>query len=303
MPSSAFAGAIAPFAAAPGRPDWATDGADWPNRAASRFFRADGFRWHVQIAGSGPVLLLLHGTGAATHSWRDLLPLLAEHYTVVAPDLPGHGFTEAPAHAKMSLPGMARSLGKLLGQLGLSPALAAGHSAGAAILLRMALDGLIAPAKIAALNGALLPYGGEASAFFAPLARLIARNRLMPVLFSWHASDMRVVERLLAGTGSRLDAAGTQFYARLARRSGHAGAALAMMGNWELPPLLKEMPRLRAELLLVTGENDRAIPPADAGKLQKLLPSAKILRLNNLGHLAHEEAPGLVAGHLREFFA
>ena len=70
-------------------------GRDWPNRAASRTVRAAGLNWHVQVMGSGPVLLLAHGTGAATHSWRGLAPLLAQHFTVVAPDLPGHGYTEA----------------------------------------------------------------------------------------------------------------------------------------------------------------------------------------------------------------
>ncbi|MFZ4410973.1 MAG: alpha/beta fold hydrolase, partial [Paracraurococcus sp.] len=81
--------------------------ADWPNRPTSRLVAAGGLRWHVQVAGTGPVLLLVHGTGAATHSWRDLLPLLARHFTVVAPDLPGHGFTERPRAEGLSLPGMA----------------------------------------------------------------------------------------------------------------------------------------------------------------------------------------------------
>ncbi|MFN5717015.1 MAG: alpha/beta fold hydrolase, partial [Bradyrhizobium sp.] len=72
---------------------WSRDGTDWPNRNASVFVEAAGIRWHVQRMGEGPSLLLIHGTGAATHSWRDMLPLLARHFSVVAPDLPGHGFT------------------------------------------------------------------------------------------------------------------------------------------------------------------------------------------------------------------
>ena len=98
-------------------------------------------RWHVQVMGSGPPLLLLHGTGAATHSWRDLMPMLAQDFTVIAPDLPGHGFTETPGGDGLSLRGMARELAALLGALGLQPALAVGHSAGAAIAIRMRLDG------------------------------------------------------------------------------------------------------------------------------------------------------------------
>ena len=119
---------------------WEKDGRDWPNREVSRFVRAAGLTWHVQKAGQGPVLFLIHGTGATTHSWDGLLPLLARDFTVVAADMPGHGFTSAPPPSHMSLPGMARLHAGLLRELNLAPALVAGHSAGAAILARMGLD-------------------------------------------------------------------------------------------------------------------------------------------------------------------
>ncbi len=170
----------------------------WPNRHASRFVRAGGLNWHVQTMGQGPVLLLAHGTGAATHSWRGLAPLLAEHFTVVAPDLPAHGFTNAPAAARLSLPGMARSLRSLLLTLDIAPAMAAGHSAGAAILMRMCLDGQIAPQALVSLNGALLPMGGAAGQMFSPLAKLLTGLPILPALFSWRAGNPRVVENLLA---------------------------------------------------------------------------------------------------------
>jgi len=299
LPREMAATEAAPRARA-GRPDWAREGADWPNRAASRFFTAGGLRWHVQVAGQGPVLLLLHGTGAATHSWRDVLGPLSEHFTVVAPDLPGHGFTEQPGADGMSLPGMARGVAALLERLGLRPGYAAGHSAGAAILVRMGLDGLIAPRKIISLNGALMPFGGGAHTLFAPLARMISRNPFIPFLFSLHAADQRIVERLLAGTGSKIDARGTKLYARLARSSGHAGAALTMMGNWDLASLVADLPRLGTALVLVVGENDRSIPPADAGRIRALVPTAQIVSLPGLGHLAHEEEPARIAGLVRE---
>ena len=86
------------------RPLWERDGADWPNRSASRFVVASDLTWHVQELGApeAPVLLLLHGTGAATHSWAGLAPLLAPHFRVVALDLPGHGFTD-PLPSRMTL--------------------------------------------------------------------------------------------------------------------------------------------------------------------------------------------------------
>jgi magnesium chelatase accessory protein len=275
---------------------WARDGADWPNRCASSFVACGGVRWHVQLMGQGPVVVLAHGTGAATHSWRDVMPLLARDFTVVAPDLPGHGFSEVPSWHPLSLPGMARDLAALLGALKLAPVLAVGHSAGAAILARMCLDGLIAPAGLVSLNGAFVPLGGAAGQFFAPLARLLVGLPMLPELFSWRAADPKVVARLLAGTGSSLDEAGIRFYARLVRNPAHAAAALRMMASWDLPPLLRDLRRLRQKLLLVVGENDKAIPPADAEQVRRLVPGAEIVTMPGLGHLSHEEdAMGSVA--------
>ena len=282
-------------AAVSDRPVWARDGADWPNRESSRFVLAGGLRWHVQVMGSGPVLLLLHGTAAATHSWRDLGPILARRFTVVAPDLPGHGFTTAPPPHGLSLPGMARAVRDLLAGLDIAPVLAAGHSAGAAILLRMALDGAIAPRAIHGLNAALLPLGEAHAQFFTSAAKLLVGLPFVPRLFAWRASKSAVAERLLRDTGSRVDARGVALYARLFRHSGHIGAALQMMANWDLKPLLRDLPRLGPELVLVVGESDRAVPPAHAQRVQAILPAARILRLPGLGHLAHEEAPERVA--------
>jgi magnesium chelatase accessory protein len=279
------------------RPDWDTDGQDWPNRDASRFVRAGGILWHVQVMGQGPPVLLLHGTGAATHSWAGLLPLLAQDFTVVAPDLPGHGFTEAAPDARMSLPGMAWGLQHLLRALAIEPVLGVGHSAGAAILARMALDGPLLQRGIVSLNGALVPLRGGPGdlPIFATIARALVSVPVIPWLFSWRAGDPRVVDRLLAGTGSRIDATQAALYARLVRRSGHVSAALAMMANWDLKTLSRDLPRLAAPLTLVVGENDRTIPPGDVLRVQALLPAATIERLPALGHLAHEERPDLVA--------
>ena len=282
-----------PAAAVP--PGWARDGRDWPNREASRFVRAAGMTWHVQVMGSGPVALLAHGTGAATHSWRDLAPLLAAHFTVVAPDLPGHGFSPAPPRARLSLPFMAGALADLCGALAVAPAIVVGHSAGAAILARACLDGRLDPRGLVSLNGALLPMYGLPGRIFSPLAKVIAGLPGLATLFTRHTGNRAVVERLLRETGSSIDAAGVDFYARLAATPAHAGGALNMMAAWDLPPLARDLPKLRPALLLVVGDNDRSIAPADAERVRALVPGARLARLPRLGHLAHEEAPEATA--------
>lgn len=274
---------------------WQTDGRDWPNRETSRFLSAGGLRWHLQVMGAGPVLLLLHGTGASTHSWRDLAPLLAADFTVVAPDLPGHGFTQSPHSDQLSLPAMARAVGALLKALDLAPALAVGHSAGAAIGLRMVLDKSIEPGAVVSLNGALLPFRGIASQLFPSLARLLVLNPFVPRLFAWRAGSAGAVDSLLQGTGSRLDARGLSLYQRLFSNRVHVAATLAMMANWDLEALGRAFGKLALPVVLVVGADDKAVPPGDAAEVARRLPDARIETIAQAGHLAHEEKPAEIA--------
>lgn len=272
-------------------PSWQRDGRDWPNRDASQFVEAGGLNWHVQRMGQGPCLLLLHGTAAATHSWRDLAPLLAPHFTVIAPDLPGHGFSESLPQPRVSLAGFSEALGLLLKKLHVAPDLVLGHSAGAAIALRMALDGTIAPRAIFSLNGALLPLGDEHSAFFTQAARVMVGLPFVSKLCAWRASKHEVAAKLLRDTGSDIGPRGVELYTRLFSYPGHIRAALTMMAQWELRPLLRDLPRLGPALFLLVGSRDRAVPPMQARRIQAILPAARIMTLEGLGHLAHEEAP------------
>jgi magnesium chelatase accessory protein len=277
-------------------PSWESDGQDWPNRQFSRFVSVAGLRWHVQCAGAGPVCLLLHGTGASTHSFRDMLPQLARAFTVIAPDLPGHGFTERPRDLEgLSLPGMAAGVAALLDELQLSPALAVGHSAGAAILCRMCLDHRIAPGLLVSLNGALLPLPGFKHPALTPFIRPFVSSDWLSRWFAKRLESPGEVERLLQATGSQLDARGLQLYARLVRAPAHAGAALAMMGVWDVRPLEREMAGLTTPLRLVVGANDRMILPGEALRVRRLLPQAEVTQLPGLGHLAHEEQPVMLA--------
>lgn len=278
-------------------PEWEIEGRGWPHRSASRFVTAGDLRWHVQVMGpeTAPVLFLLHGAGAATHSWRGLMPILAERFRVVAPDLPGHGFTATPVGNGLSLPAMARRAGGLLEALRLKPALVVGHSAGAAIAIRMSLDGRLGSAPIVAINGALKPFGGAAAPLFQGVALGLFANPLAARLFAASAGDAGRIVRMIKGTGSTIEPEGIELYARLFRKPGHVAGTLGMMGNWDLRAMVREMPRLRASLTLVVGSQDLAVPPSVAASVQSAVAGASLVTLQGLGHLAHEENPQAVA--------
>ncbi|MDQ0315491.1 alpha/beta fold hydrolase BchO [Amorphus orientalis] len=273
---------------------WDTDGRQWPNRETSDFVRAGELRWHVQRMGHGPDLLLLHGTAASTHSWRDLMPLLAAHFRVTAPDLPGHGFTETLRRNRPTLPAMAAAVRDLLEEIGCRPSIVVGHSAGAAIAARLVLDGALSPRLLVALNGAFLPFRGAAGQLFPSLARALVANPLVPHAVALSAGS-GAVARMLAGSGSTLDAAGLRFYGQLFRDPTHVGAALQMMANWDLATLERDLPKLAASTLLLVGSADRFVDPIEARKVCRLVPHCERVVLPGRGHLMHEEDPAGVA--------
>ena len=194
-----------------------------------------------------------------------------------------------------------KALGELLSVLQFSPALVVGHSAGAAIGARMCLDGLMSPQCLISINGALLPLGGLAGQVFSPVAKLMAAMPFVPRFFSWQATNPAVVQKLIASTGSTLDAQGTALYAQLVANPGHAAGALGMMANWDLPQLELDLPRLETPLSLIVGSNDQTVSPRQAARLRALWPATaaapqpRLSVLEHLGHLAHEERPDLVA--------
>jgi magnesium chelatase accessory protein len=290
------------------RLQWEIDGRDWPNRSASRFIKAAGLHWHVQqfgpAPGDGPVIVLLHGTGSSSHSWRDVAPRLAEHHSVVVMDLPGHAFTTMPTNAEQSLAGMSRNVAALLHELKISPTVIAGHSAGAAVAARMILDQSISPAALVSLNGAFIAFGGLAGQFFSPVARLLAAGSMASRFFAWQATDPAIVQKLVRTTGSLLDDVGMDLYARLVRSPGHVSAALAMMAHWDLEPLERELPRLSLPVWMVAAENDTTVPAIQAAQIARRLPRSQQVLWPMLGHLAHEESPAqcvaLLTGVMRE---
>lgn len=252
----------------------------------------------AESEGAGWDIVLLHGTGASAHSWRDIAPALARRLPpgarVIVPDLPGHAFTGRPHDEGLSLPGMARLLCALLQVLQARPRVLIGHSAGAAVAARMALDDPADVKTLVSLNGAWLPPAGQGRWFYAPLARLFALNPWVPRVFAFHASHRGPLERLLASTGSRLDRPGIDLYARLVSDRRHVAAVLAMMTAWDLRPLLQDLHRLAPALHLVVSESDLTVPPRTSEEAARRLPHAVLHRLPGLGHLAHEEAPAVV---------
>lgn len=271
---------------------WDSDADDWPNRGSSRFVDAGGLTWHVQVSGRGPDLLLLHGAGGSTHSWGAILPVLARTFRVVAPDLPGHAFTQALPPGGASLEGMATAVTRVLDAVGVEPTGIVAHSAGAAVALRMILDDAIRPETWAFLAPSLVrPSRGAPPPIIQDLLSPALRSAGFVRMAAAMARRRGVVDTLLASTGSRIPAASRDIYRRITGNPAHLGAVLDLMSSWGPEALAPRFGDVETPGLVVVAERDGWIPSREIVEPARALPGARIRTLSGLGHLAHEEAP------------
>lgn len=282
-------------------PSWHALKAKWPNSQASRFVEAGGMRWHVQEMGEGPVLLLVHGAGSSTHSFGAMMPQLAQHFRVVAIDLPGHAFSDTPRGYRPTLGQVSGLLAKLIEVLELDVRYAVGHSAGSAILSHMILNGTLKPDALVSINGAFQPFDGVAGQLFPALAKLMVLNPLTPRVLAISARNLKRVEKVITGTGSNISPGGLWQYQQLVMAPGHIAGVLGMMAHWDLDQLSRDLPKLETPFLVIAGERDRAVPPSIASEVAEHVASAQLELWPGLGHLAHEEAPERTALRLISF--
>ena len=262
---------------------------DWPFKAQSSLVTAGRHRFWVADTGpkDAPTLLLLHGTGASLHSFRRTIPGLSQTYRVITPDLSGHGASATGFTGRLGLDAMAQDLWTLCDTLQIQPKAIIGHSAGAAIGLRMAE--LRPVPQIIGLNAALGEFDGAAAFLFPIIAKGLATLPFAATAITAFFGRPGTVERILTGTGSPLDPEGRAQYLRLVRDPDHVTGALGMMADWRLQPLLNRLPQTTAKVTLIASEGDRAVPAQVSIDAAKRIPGAQLHLLPKLGHLAHEE--------------
>ncbi len=114
------------------------------NFSTENFTMKDGVRIHARVGGGGPGLLLMHGHPQTHVMWHRIAPSLAQHYTVVVPDIRGFGDSSRPepgeenvAYAKRA---MAQDMADIMGKLGFEQFMVGGHDRGARVAHRLALD-------------------------------------------------------------------------------------------------------------------------------------------------------------------
>ena len=258
-------------------------------------------------AGSGPVLLLIHGIAGSLENWQELIEPLARRHTVVAPNLPGHGVS-APGGGDYSLGAFAAGLRDLLFALGLARATLVGHSLGGGIAMQFAYQfpeiterlvlvssGGLGPEVSLILRAAALPGADlviSASAALASnvggtVARGLALVGLRP------KTDVAEIARGYASLADRDRRA-----AFLATLRGVIGTGGQRIHGGDRHYLAEGMP-----ILIIWGERDPMIPLQHGQNAHEAIPGSRLEVFEGVRHLPQLEAPGHFIAVLERFIA
>jgi pimeloyl-ACP methyl ester carboxylesterase len=258
-------------------------------------------------AGSGPVLLLIHGIAGTFENWEAVFELLAREHTVVAPDLPGHG-ESAPAAGDYSLGAMAAGLRDLLLALGHERATLVGHSLGGGIAMQFAYQfpemterlvlvssGGLGPEVSLVLRAAALP---GADLFITATAEpgRIAGSALARGLASVGLQPHVEVAEVARGYASLSDRGRRAAF--LATLRGVVGTGGQRVAAADRLYLAEGMPAL-----IVWGERDRMIPAHHGERAHRAIAGSRLEIFEGVGHLPQLEAPGRFVAVLERFLA
>jgi pimeloyl-ACP methyl ester carboxylesterase len=265
----------------------------------SRFVDVHGVRIHYKQMGEGePVLVLLHGFGASTFSWREVMAPLAETATVIAFDRPAFGLTERPMRGTDAWPGynpysyeaQPRLTVGLMDVLGVDTAVLVGNSAGGTVSV---LTTLAYPERIDALIlvDAAVYTGGGSPSVLRPLLRTPQLDRLGPLFVRRIRSWSRDFGRSAWHDPSRIPPEFWEGYERPLQAENWDRALWELTRSAERPALAERLDEITLPVLVITGDDDRIVPTDQSIRLAEELPNAGLVVLEACGHVPQEECP------------
>ncbi len=261
-----------------------------------------------RLAGSGPVLVLIHGITSSSRTWERVLPALAEHHTVLAPDLLGHGESAKP-RGDYSLGAYASGVRDLMIALGLTPATVVGHSLGGGIAMQLAYQ---FPERIERL--ALVSSGGLGREVNLILraATLPGSEYVLPLLCAPVLRDaVRTLGRAAGVVGLKpgsdlqgiLEGFGSLAAVDARRAFLHTARSIIDLTGQRVSAQDRLYLAAGMPTLIVWGENDPMIPVAHGREAHAAMPGSRLEIFSDAGHFPFNDDPVRFAALLREFVA
>lgn len=275
----------------------------FPEAQRIRVNLASGPVWTAVYEAENPgdrlPVVLLHGLGAWSYTWRNLLPAIGTKRRAVAVDILGHGYTDAPRGADYSPRGLLRHVEATLEAWGIQRAVWAGNSLGGGLGLLAAIERpetvggliLLAPAgypQKLPRNLALTQWPGATWLFQFFPARLIVWEMLFRAFYEPARLPPDLIER---------------YAAPLADRQKKRAILNTAASIWpeDLEAIASQIPAIKAPTLILWGEEDRITPPELAHRFSHEIAGSRLVMLPSSGHVPQEERPSETAAESLAF--
>jgi pimeloyl-ACP methyl ester carboxylesterase len=272
----------------------------------------NGVRLHCIVAGDGPLVVLLHGFPEFWYSWRYQIPVLAQHFTVVAPDMRGYNLSDKPSRVEdYTLPTLIEDVAQLVHSFGQDHAIVAGHDWGGAIAWETALTRPKMVKKLVILN--------------VPHPRLFVQHLLTnprQMLRSWYtsffqlpwlpeaalkANDYRAIEQALRGMAVHQERFADEVVQQYKQAAAQPGALTATINYYRanarrgLRSLTQSDPVVRMPTLVIWGEQDTALGKELNDRLAHYVPDLTLHYISDASHWVQQDRPDLVNQYLLDF--
>ena len=274
-------------------------------RFAPEQVRIHGHQVSFRRGGQGPVLLLLHGIAGSSRTWREVMPMLAERYTVLAPDLIGHGDSAKPV-GDYSLGAHASGLRDFLALLGVERATVVGQSFGGGVAMQLAYQHPELCERLVLVDSGGL---GREVSWMLRLLTVPGAEYVMPVLFPQFARQSgNSIARFLFDRGLRSERLAEMWraYASLTEAANRKAFIRTMRsvidpGGQSVSAMDRLYLASHLPTLIVWGERDEIIPVSQAYAAHEAIPGSRLEVMEGVGHFPHVERPLAFVAVLTDF--
>ncbi len=266
--------------------------------APSKFVEVDGLRVHYRDRGSGPAVVLLHGSNSSLFTWEGWAAALAPEHRVVTLDLPGHGLTGPDPRERYRPADMADFLDRFTVALGLSRFTLGGNSMGGGVAWRYALQHPNKVERLILIDSAGLPRQEP-----RPFALRMFASPVLGRLARWFSPRFLIARsvRDAYGNPDQVDKAIVDLYEDLLLRDGNREATRRRSFLGDADGMLSRLGELRVPTLILWGSRDRWILPKYGERFHAAIAGSHLVVLDGLGHVPMEEDPAASLAPVRAF--